>query len=266
MLRSPQVLFWLGLLLASLDGLAAAVPDGKQGVKAAATPWRDGERLYYEIDFAFLTAAKGVFRAKRGDGHDHLVLELRTSGLAGEIYPITSKFWSRQTLAPWRSIEYGEDRDENGDINREKNTVDYAAGKATRERYSDQQTDTYKVARDDFLSDLVSMNYGLRVGPWKEGDRRKFTIHEGGKLKPAEAVCQGIREESVAGWPRQRLIHLRVEPKGEYEGKGALDYYLTDDKQRLPLLAKLKFAYGTAHIRLVKAERKGGPTREVPAE
>ncbi|MEM1059408.1 MAG: DUF3108 domain-containing protein [Verrucomicrobiota bacterium] len=254
------------LLLAVTLPLVAAVPDPRQGVEPARTPWQSGERLYYEIDFAFLTAAKGVFRATREKGSDHLELELRTSGIADAVFPIKSNFWSRMTRQPWRSIVYGEKRDENGDLNHERNTIDYAKGRGTRERYSDQQTDTFDFDPKLCLSDLVSMNYGLRYGPWKPGDKRRFDLHEGGSLKEGEATCVAVEEKSVADWPKQRVIQLRVVPLGDDREKGELELFLTDDGWRLPLLAKLKFDYGSAHIRLVKAETPGKNTREVSAD
>lgn len=245
--------------------LEAAVDEPAKGL-ADPKPWRDGEKLHYEIDFAMLTAATGVFSAKQEKGGDYLQLELNTAGLAETLYPIRSKFWSRTQLAPWRSLEYGEERDENGDYEREKTTVDYATGKATRERYTDDKTEIYEVGEDAYLTDLVSLSYGLRSGPWRRGQRRAVTINEGGKLKQAEAICEEIEEMEVAGWPKQRLMRIHVDPKGDYEGKGYLDYYITDDARRLPLLAKLKFAYGTAMIRLVKAEQPGRPILEVPQD
>ncbi len=226
-------------------------------------PWVDGEKLHYEIDFALLTAATGVFSAKRGKKVDEFQLELSTAGLAESLYPIRSKFWSRTQLSPWRSLEYGEERDENGDFEHEKTTVNYGTGKATRERYTDEKTEVYEVGEKAYLTDLVSMSYGLRSGPWQRGQRRAFSINEGGKLKQAEAICEEIEEMEVAGWPKQRVMRIHVAPKGEYEGKGSLDFYVTDDARRLPLLAKLKFAYGTAMIRLVKAVQPGLPTLDL---
>lgn len=253
---------WMSLLAFGSTALRAAVTDPEKGA-VAPIPWKDGEKLHYEIDFALLTAATGVFSAKREKDADYLELELNTTGLAETLYPIRSKFWSRTQLQPWRSLEYGEERDENGDVEREKTTVNYMTGKATRERYTDEKTDVYEVGEKAYLTDLVSMTYGLRSGPWRRGLRRSFSINEGGNLKQAEAICEEIEEMEVAGWPKQRVMRIHVEPKGDYEGKGYLDYYITADARRLPLLAKLKFAYGTAMIRLVKAEQPGFPTLEL---
>lgn len=250
------------LLVGGPSGTKAAVAEPEKGA-VKPIPWRDGEKLHYEIDFAMLTAATGVFSAQRKKKVDHLQLDLKTAGIAETLYPIRSKFWSRTQLSPWRSLEYGEERDENGDFEHEKTTVDYQTGKATRERYTDEKTEVYEVGEKAYLTDLVSMSYGLRSGPWRRGQRRAFSINEGGKLKQAEAICEEIEEMEVAGWPKQRLMRIHVEPKGDYEGKGFLDFYITDDARRLPLLAKLKFAYGTAMIRLVKAEQPGFPTLEL---
>jgi len=255
----------IGILLTMVPCLPsrAAVPAPAKGADPAKTPWKHGEKLYYEVDFAFLTAAVAMFEVKRGKGADEMSLKLATSGVANEVYPITSKFWSRQQLRPWRSLEYGEQRNENGDVNHEKNTVDYARGEGTRERYSDKRTDTFKFRKNLYLNDLVSMNYGMRYGPWKKGDKRVFDLHEGGKIKHGDVKCLGIREMSVADWPKQRLIILEALPQGDDKGKGSLKVYLTDDKRRLPLLVKLEFAYGTADIRLVKATMPGAPTRQI---
>jgi hypothetical protein len=215
-------------------------------------PWVDNEILIYEIKWGLIHAAEGMFRVEDRRDRWKFSLNLKTVGIVDSIYPIRSQFVSIQQKHPWRSMAYYENRNENRKVRRTRSVIDYAraAGVFLNEVSGERKVFDFK---DRLLDDIGSAIYGSRLVDWNKTQQKKIRIHEKGEVKTGWIRSYGCVQESVAGWPKQRLWRLYAEPeKGEMQ-KGNVRVWLTDDKRRIPLYARVKFRYGTFDIELKEA-------------
>jgi hypothetical protein len=73
----------------------------------------------------------------------------------------------------------------------------------------------------------------------------------------AKMSCPQIGQIELEDDPSRPLIEIFGEPHGaSRRHQGWMKLWMTDDARRIPVLAKLKFQYGTFEIRLI---RGGGP-------
>jgi hypothetical protein len=222
----------------------------------ASIPWANGETLAYDIDWGMVRAAQGTFRVI-DRGHDwEFRLVLRTVEATGTLYPIQAWFWSIATKSPWRSIEAGEERFQNGKHTYERSTIDYAKGRGRREQWDAGKTQDFATPAPA-LDDFGSMLYSLRYGRWTPGQIRQFLVYETRHMRGGEARCQAIEKVPLhPADPSQTVecIRLLVEPLDpKLRAKGNLVCWLTNDTRRLPIRAELKVKFGSFRIQLREA-------------
>jgi hypothetical protein len=214
-------------------------------------PWPNGEKLTYEIRWSALSAADAVFHAIDHGDKWEFQMELKSRGVVETAYPINDWFWSLQEKNPWRSVEYGEDRSEGKKRIKEQTKVDYKAGQAVRERWTQDKVDKFPVTTQA-LDDIGSMLYTLRCGSWALHDKRTLGVYESSSVKSGEVECVALEDRAIGMWPKQPLLKLHGEPTGSERKKGAVVIWMTNDARRLPLRAYLIFKYGAFTIELIE--------------
>ncbi len=223
-------------------------------VQAADFPWTSGEKLTYEISWGMILAAEGTFTATDKGDHWDFQLALKSRGLVDTFYPLDDSMWSIAQKNPWRSLEFGEFRNEPSKWIRERTQIDYAGGIGTRERWFQGKTNTFPVTEQS-LEDLGSMLYHFRSYPWALHEKQQIFAYEDGRVKSGNAECVEIEEKAIGTWPKQSLLKIYAEPEGEEKKKGNLTIWITNDEKRIPLLAHLNFRYGSFDIALVKIDK-----------
>jgi len=228
---------------------AAAVPVPVSAPPSPSVPWQEGETTAYGIRWGLVSAAQAVFTAHApAPGRWRFDLDLRSLGAVDTLFPFHDRFHSVTETAPWRSLEYGEDRQENGKTRRTLTQIDYA-------RHTGDYHELAKAAvafpvPDTALDDLGSMLYGIRRVPWQPGMARPLRVHDGGKIHPGTASF--LRREKImipgaAGPISCLVVVLRpIYPTRQENARGyRATLWLRDDASRLPLHADLRARFGT---------------------
>ena len=234
---------------------AAAAETGRLGETVS---WPAGEKLVYDVRWGLLLAARLEYSAIPSAEHPgcwELKGVLRTQGVVDTFYPVKVEARSLQEPVLWRSLEYREQRAENGEKSSQWTTINYTQ-KEGKNRQSEKQKN-FPVPQDS-VSDLVSALYGMRGVKWKEGTRREFWVCDENKMKRCEAVF--VRKETVVlpatGKKTPCVVigarPLYDDPKKIARGLGG-NIWLSDDGVRRPLRADLRLKFGTVRLDLVKA-------------
>jgi hypothetical protein len=101
------------------------------------------------------------------------------------------------------------------------------------------------------------MLYHVRAYPWQPGSSVTWQVIENKEPLFAKISCSKIESFELEDLPPRRWIEILGEPYGSStRHKGWMKIWMTDDARRIPVLAKLKFQYGTFEIRLIQG---GGP-------
>jgi len=230
-----------------------------QILPAQPLPWPEGEKLTYLIEWGIVHAAEGTFTATTEPGKEgvqNFDLYLRSRGPIEAFYPIRSRFTSLTQVKPWRSLEYRQDRSEGGNIRVRKTVPEYAVKLGRFWPGPDKPEENFDLPEGP-CEDFGSMLYHMRAYPWKKDESVTWNILENKEPLFGKMTCTEIGEIELDDREPRRLIQLRCEPVGaSRRHQGWLDLWMTDDERRLPILAKLKFRYGTFTIHLI---RGGGP-------
>ncbi len=218
-------------------------------------PWVNGEMLIYEIKWGLIHAAEGMFRVEDKRDRWKFSLNLKTVGVVDSLYPIRSQFVSILQKHPWRSMGYYENRDENKRVRRTRSMVDYqkAMGVFLDEISGERKVFEFK---DKILDDIGSVLYGARLIDWRKTPQKKVRVYEKGQVKTGWIRSYGCVEESIAGWPKQRLWRLYGETETSQQGtkrRGHVRMWLTDDIRRIPLYARVKLRFGSFDVELKEA-------------
>ncbi|MCS7064410.1 MAG: DUF3108 domain-containing protein [Methylacidiphilales bacterium] len=228
--------------------------QAQRALSNAHVPWVNGEVLIYDVKWGLVKAAEALFKAEDLGDRWKFSLNLKTVGLVDAFYPVNSRFVSITEKGYWRSMGYFEDRNENRRVRRTSSTVDYwkKVGVFLNQTTGEKRMFRFK---HEILHDLGSVLYGTRLADWERAGKRRVCVYERGKIKNGWIYFEKRVVESVAGWPKQRLWCLYGEPEPDSDGKvrGNVRMWLTDDKRRIPLYARVKFRWGTFEIELKEA-------------
>ncbi len=205
----------------------------------------DGRFGPFKVGEATLTSeGPSVFR---GESIFVITSIEKTKGLFSYFYKVNDKYVSfarSSDLTPLRFFTHIEE----GKFKKEI-TVDYYDDSIV---YSDHRRyDTDKRYRD-----ILSALYYIRRLNIKVGDTLRIPVHTGGKPNIMEVPVVNTLEISVPAG-RFKTYVLKPIVKGEkiFGEEGGLFIYLSDDKERVPVMIKSKLYFGS--INFVLKERKG---------
>lgn len=243
---------WISLLLALL-------PLHSRAESVTTLPWHEGEKLVYLIQWGPLEAAEAIFSAQKDPQRDdaqRFELSLRSRGAVEAFFPIRSRFSSLTQLRPWRSLEYRQDRSEGGSLWNRKTIPDYSVKLGRFFPGPDKPEENFDLP-DGPAEDFGSMLYHVRAHPWKAGESIQWNVLENKEPLFAKMTCNRIDQIELEDEKPRRLIEILGEPIGaSRRHEGWMKLWMTDDPRRIPVMAKLKFRYGTFDILLI---RGGGP-------
>jgi hypothetical protein len=237
---------------------AGAAGNGRLG---ETVPWPAGEKLVYDVRWGALLAARLEYAAvpsRQRPGCWELNGTFQTAGVVDAFYPVKVEARSLQETGPWRSLEYREQRTENGEKSDLRTTIDYAQ-KEGELRNRLRETQKNFSVKQESVSDLVSALYGMRGVQWKEGMRREFWVCDENKIKKCEAVF--VRKETLvlpATGKKTPCVVIRArpvygDPKKDAQGLGG-NIWFSDDRARRPVRADLRLKFGTVRLDLVKTK------------
>jgi len=259
-IRAKRNIFLLAPLLA-LALLVAAVP-----VRAATTPdpallastYSHEETLTYEISWLGLTAGRLVIHlVPETAATDRYAIRVtaRTAGMLDVFYPVEDHFETVVEGGSRLPSRYKVDQHE-GSRRKQKLTLYDQHGGVITYRRNDEPAIVYTVAGptyNEFSAFMIMRALPMTVG-------NEVVVPTFADEKRHEVKVAVEKEETVASLIG-KVACLRVRPhlnfKGLYTKMGDPLVWLSNDRERLPLLIKAKIAIGSLTARLV--ERRRGP-------
>ena len=225
----------------------------------ASFPWTEGEKLTYLIQWGPIDAAEATFTARaepKREGIERFELLLRSRGPIEAFYPIRTRITSLTQLLPWRTTEYIQDRSEGGNIRNRRTLPDYSVRLGRFFPAPGKAEENFELLEGPY-EDFGSMLYHVRAYPWQPGSSVTWQVIENKEPLFAKITCTKIESFELEDLAPRRWIEILGEPYGpSTRHKGWMKIWMTDDARRIPVLAKLKFQYGTFDIRLIQG---GGP-------
>lgn len=117
------------------------------------------------------------------------------------------------------------------------------------------------------IQDLLSAIYYLRTQPLETGKTFEVTVSDSGRVYQVPVqVVEKKRKKTVLG----RVDVIRVDPQvfgpnRMLTGDGQISIWLTNDKRRIPVSARIKTKYGTFDITLRKVIQNPTPQESLAA-
>ncbi len=272
------IFFVLGMSLMAQDNPANAVaaaghPDGPPSEEAELTQcstrnevFQDGEeityQIYYNWNFVWLSAGEVVFRVHDLGDQYHLSVVGKTYPSYEWFFKVEDKYDSyidKQTLLPKVSIrdvhEGGYRLYDKVVFNRDQQIARSLRGKTSETA----KWTEYPI--EQCMHDVLSIIYftrNLDFNAMEEGDRLPIKIFMDKETWPLEVEYKGKdRKKRVRGMGKFRTIQFSPEViAGHIFNEGArMDVWVTDDKNRVPVLIESPVSVGS--VKAVLKDYKG---------
>ena len=236
------------LILAVVLGLFSAAACGKQITfpdnldrKWENRAFGAGERFYFDIDYAFITA-----------GHTEMKIDSVIGVRGHSCYRVTSKVSSNKTFDVVFKVR--DQVETNIDVKglfsrRYYKKIQEGGYKDTKEVFFDQEQGTahvlskgkyQKSVKTPFCSqDILSAIYFIRTVDFAVGDTLSLPLHDVSKSYPLKIKVNWRETVKV---PAGKFDCLVVEPflesEGMFRSKGKIEVWLSDDEHRIPVLMR----------------------------
>ncbi|MBR6338844.1 MAG: DUF3108 domain-containing protein [Alloprevotella sp.] len=219
-----------------------------------------GEHLSYDLYFNWKfvwikvgTAYWDVMQTRyNGQTAYQTTLTTQTSGRADKYFRMRDKLTSYVTtdLVP---LYYQKDADEGGTFRQEKVTFSYPAGQCRIDMFyqradkePQKKSYTSKYCAFDMIS-MVLRSRSFHAESFKVGQRIPFLMAEGKHTEWRTLIYRGKKKFKMEGnnVVYRCLVFSYVEKEGNNE-KEIVKFYITDDKNHLPVRLDLNLKFGTA--------------------
>ena len=213
-------------------------------------PFKSGELLVYEVNLNIISVGRASLEIKDGfesNGFNsyHIIFNMATNKIWDTIFPI------RDTVESWidkqhlftqklrktiRERQYSQDLLANFDYSSEiiitnKNSVPIRKG--TRDPYS--------------------LFYYIRTLPLRIGELFEFTIFDNYKLNSFNMIVHRKEDINViAGKFNCFVVEPFKEGRKLFKNKGDMKVWISDDKNRLPVMIVSKASFGSLVLKLVE--------------
>lgn len=218
--------------------------------------FKDGEtityKLYYNWNFVWLSAGEVQFKVKELDDQFHFSAVGTTYKSYEWFFKVRDYYESyvdKETLLPKVSIR---DVEEGKYRLYDRVTFDQDRGKAFSLRGKSKETaEMVKYDIDPCMHDVLSMVYFLRnvdITNYKKGDALPLKIFMDKESWPLKMTYAGKEEDvKVKGLGRFNTIRVRPEViAGDiFDDDTEMNIWVTDDKNRLPLLIESPLSVGS---------------------
>jgi hypothetical protein len=222
---------------------------------ATVVPWKEGERLRYEIYWGIVMAAEAEAQVKRVGNFWDTELELRTRGLVEAFFPMRSTFAGRMSVNTLRARRFEAERLEN---KRRRSQLILLNPEAKSAAYTDRvsgQTVRF-VLPDEETQTLLTLLYAARAVPWARGVERTWDVCDRDQLKRVRLRCVGEEERSLGkGAKAKKLLVIQAEEVANAAGRAPRRPLRArvwlNPQGMVPEAVDLSFIYGTFNLRRV---------------
>lgn len=233
--------------------LCLALAIGLSITIAQIYPFEPGEFLKYEVSLNILSAGKASLKINDGTEFSnrplyHVVFKIKTNKVWDQIFPIrdtveswidTERLFTHKLKKIIREPKYSQDL---------LADFDYDSGIVKTDRKSLPITSETR--------DPYAIFYYLRTLPLKVGDLFDFTIFDNYKFTDLKLIVH--RKESIsvtAGKFNCFVIEPYKEGRALFRNKGDMKVWISDDKQRLPVMIISKAKFGSLVMKLTDHSR-----------
>lgn len=219
------------------------------------TSFQVGEKLRYRVSYGFLDAGEAIMEvlptSKKKNGRDmiHLKGTGRTLGGFNAFYKVNDVYESyvdKKGIFPW---QFKRRVDEGG----YKIEQDYAFSH-DKYKVSNEKGEEYKIPMG--IQDMVSSFYYARTLDFKnlkEGDVLEFSCFMDNEIWPLKLKFVGNEVIHIRKGKFNTKKFIPVVQKGRYfESENDLNFWITDDENRIPILVRAKIPVGTVKLHLVE--------------
>lgn len=246
-------LLYIGLLGAF--GLAMTSSSMVSFPTAKKSSFKSGEKLRYRITYGFMDAGEAVLTvnntSKKGAGRDlyHVKAEGRTLGGFNLFYKVEDTYESyidKRGAFPWifkrRVNEGGYKIEQDYTFKQDKKKVNNGEGKEF----------TVPVG----IQDMISSFYHARTLDFekmKVGQVTEFKCFMDDEIYPLKIKYVGTEEIKIRKGTFDCMKFVPVVQEGRYfESEDDVQFWVTNDKNRIPVLVKAKIPVGTVKMHLVE--------------
>jgi hypothetical protein len=246
---SISSLFLLTLVLTSSNGVTYPSVNNKA--------FQVGEKLRYRVTYGFMDAGEAIMEVKATNkkGNNRELMHMKGTGgtLGGfnAFYKVTDVYESyvdKKGLFPWyfvrRVDEGGHKINQDYTFKHDKLKVNNGAGKEF----------TVPMA----IQDMVSSFYYARTidfSKMKVGDTFEFKCFMDDEIWPLKIKFVGDEVIHIRKGKFNCKKFMPVVQKGRYfESENDLNFWITNDENRIPILVRAKIPVGTVKLHLVEWE------------
>lgn len=215
-----------------------------------------GEKLRYRITYGFMDAGEAVLEVKsttkKGSGSRellHVVGTGRTLGGFNAFYKVDDKYESyidKKGVFPWQFVrrvdEGGYKINQDYTFKHDKLKVDNGAGKEF----------TVPMAIQDMISSFYYART-LNFKNMKKGDTFEFKCFMDDQIWPLKVKYVGDEVIHIRKGKFKCKKFVPVVQTGRYfKSENDVNFWVTDDENRIPILVKAKIPVGTVKLHLVE--------------
>ncbi len=240
-------------------GVLRAEEQATASIQPLIAALKPGETLTYDISWSrIVTAGTAVMEIKEEtlpDGKQVLkfIATTHSAGLVHKFYPVNDRLESVFDPVSMQSLKFSLN-ESHGKKKRRRELVFDSANKTVITRLNDDPPETVIVP--DQVQDALSSLYYLRtLEDFIVGKAIVIQVHDSGKNWSVEIHTLG-REKVTTPVGEFDTIKVRTFPKyeGVFMNKGAIFFWLTDDKRKIPVLMKSTISIGSIVSTLRKLE------------
>lgn len=263
----------LSLLILLVMTVSAA--QAQCGIKNEA--FKSGETLQYELffnwKFVWMKVGSATWNVTQtnynGKPAYRATLSTTTSKKADRYFIMRDKLTSYVdlNLSP---LFYQKDANEGGTFRQEKVWYSYPSGQCALKMYyrRNQKTPQQKTYQSKNCAfDMMSMILRARcmdASNFKKGQRVPFLMAEGKRAEWRHVIYQGVKTFKMEGSNvtyRCRVFSYVEKEKGK--DKEIVRFYITDDKNHLPVRLDLNLRFGTAKAYLTSVRGERNPQTSI---
>lgn len=247
------LLFFSGTIFAdsAADGVAVSTADFKW--RALESSLYEKENLVFDVYWKFIKVGQATLEIKgieeiKGRRAYHLYSQAKSSPFFDNFFKVRDVNESWMDVESLCSLKYNYDVSEGGWKKRETADFDHLKKEFVLDDNGSIKTGVIPV----WVQDIISAFYYFRTLDLEVGDEYIFDVHSGDKTWPLKTRVTGRQKVEVKAGTFDCLI---LEPAvrenaGIFQAKGELKVWLTDDKNKMPVMMKTKTPFGSVRTEL----------------
>ncbi len=237
-----------------------------QSPASSTNAYKNGEYMKYSLNYGFITGGYATFTVEEAyiDGikTEHISLVGISAGIVEALYTIRDKYTSyvnpetHQPVKSIRNIKEGRYKYYN------EVTYDYNTLKEDSITIQSKRSGEVRVPKD--IQDIISAVYYARNfcfnDDMKKGDIISFNSYFGDEIFPLKIKFMGIETiKTPQGKVECFLFHPVTEVGRAFKTEEDMKLWITRDKNRIPILAKMNLKVGSFTVELEEYKNLNHP-------